>query len=291
MGAVTVIAVTGAWGMLGQAVCEEIPPSQLRLLDWRALLGDAEAASKFATLRLDWVINCAAHTDVEGAERDGEADRIGNVALPSRLADLCAQTGVGLVHVSSTGCYGDWKDAPYVETDEARPTTVHHQNKLAGEEAVRRIGCRHIIVRTGWLYGGNAASPKNFVWKRICEARRVAQMTSDASQRGVPTSASDLARQILALIEARGRGLYNATATGFASRYDYVAEIVRSARIDCRVVPGPAFARLAQVSPNETAINQRLDAEGLNRMRDWRIALGEYVADLLASEQHEAADL
>jgi dTDP-4-dehydrorhamnose reductase len=281
----TVIAVTGAGGMLGQAVCREIPPQRLRLLDWREMTRDSAAAAQFADEQPDWVINCAAHTDVEGAERDSAADFRANAALPARIAELCACAGVGLVHLSSTGCYGNWKDTPYVESDRAEPTTAHHRNKLAGEDAVRRSGCRHIIVRTGWLYGGDAKSPKNFVWKRIIEARQKPEMTSDASQRGAPTSAVDLARQVLHLVEIGAQGLFNATAQGVATRFDYVAEIVRLARIDCRVVPGPAFARLANVSSNETALNRRLDDEGLNRMRDWQVGLAEYVEDLLAREE------
>ncbi|WP_198045789.1 SDR family oxidoreductase [Novosphingobium aquimarinum] len=282
----TILAVTGWGGMLGQAMTREIPPAQLRLLDWRLLEGGGAAACEaFAVLQPDWVIHCAAHTDVEQAERDPDTDYRANVALPARLAELCAQAGAGLVHVSSTGCYGAWKDTPYVETDRGQPTTVHHRHKLAGEQAVRQSGCRHIIVRTGWLFGGDAAGPKNFVWKRIIEARQTAQMASDTSQRGVPTNCTDLARQIVHLIEAGGQGLYNATAGGSASRYDYVAEIVRLAQIECRVVPGPAFPRLAPVSPNETAINQRLDDEGMNLMRDWRDGLADYVADLLEAER------
>lgn len=274
--------------MLGQAMSRVIPPAQLRLLDWRLLEDGGEAACEaFAALQPDWVINCAAHTDVEQAERDPDTDFRANVALPARLAELCARAGAGLVHVSSAGCYGAWKDTPYVESDRAEPTTVHHRHKLAGEKGVRQSGCRHIIVRTGWLFGGDAASPKNFVWKRILEARETPQMASDASQRGVPTSCTDLARQILRLVVAGGQGLYNATAGGAASRYDYVAEIVRLARIQCRVVPGPAFPRLAPVSPNETAINRRLDDEGLNLMGDWRDGLAEYVADLLEVERHD----
>jgi dTDP-4-dehydrorhamnose reductase len=286
MGAMTILAVTGWGGMLGQAMTREIPPAQLRLLDWRLLEGDdAIATEAIAALQPDWIIHCAAHTDVEQAERDPNVDYDANVALPMRLAELCARTGAGLVHVSSTGCYGAWKDTPYVESDRAKPTTVHHRHKLAGEEAVRQSRCRHIIVRTGWLFGGDAANPKNFVWKRILEARQTVQMASDASQRGVPTNCADLARQILRLIEVGGQGLYNAAAGGAASRYDYVAEIVRLARIECQVVQGPAFARLAPVSPNETAINWRLDTEGLNLMRHWRDGLAEYVEVLLEAER------
>lgn len=285
----TVIAVIGSGGMLGQAVCREVPLAQLRKLDWRQMTSDTSAAAQLAAAEPDWVINCAAHTDVEAAERNGAADFWGNAALPARLAELCACAGAGLVHVSSTGCYGNWKDSPYVESDRAEPTTVHHRNKLAGEEAVRRSGCRHIIARTGWLHGGHAGSPKNFVWKRILEARGKPEMASDTSQRGVPTSAADLARQVLHLIGTGAQGLFNATAQGAATRFDYVSEIVRLAGIDCRVVPGPAFTRLAQVSPNETALNRRLEDEGLNRMRDWREGLAEHVTDLLARERDERA--
>jgi dTDP-4-dehydrorhamnose reductase len=113
-------------------------------------------------------------------------------------------------------------------------------------------------------------------------------MTSDASQRGTPTFAPDVARQIVHLLDAEVRGTFNLVAHGAASRFDYVAEIVRASGLPCAVEPGPAFERLAKVSSNETAVNLRLGLLGLDGMSDWRRPLGDYVAGLMDSPEWRA---
>lgn len=285
------VLITGAGGMLGSAVVDALSGHDVRTagrdqLDVRR--ADAVAAL-VADARPDAVINCAAHTDVEGAEGDPDAAFAANAVLPGLLGTAARRAGATLVHLSSTGCYGDWKTEPYSEEDPVRPTTVHHRSKVSGEQAVRDSGAEHLILRTGWLYGGPPAGAKNFVWKRLLEARGSDRMTSDASQRGVPTSAPDVACQIAALLEAPVRGTFNLVAQGAASRFEYVAEIVRLSGLPCAVEPGPAFKRLAAVSPNETAINYRLGLLGLDRMADWREPLAAYVTSLMNSPEWRTA--
>ncbi len=238
--------------------------------------------------RPDAVINCAAHTDVEGAERDPDLDSAANARLPGLLAEAARGVGAVMVQISSTGCYGDWKKEPYTEDDPLRPTTAHHRAKAAGEAAVRDSGAEHLILRTSWLYGGPPGGPKNFVWKRLLEARGAERMSSDAAQRGVPTSAREVARQIAVLLDASARGTFNVVAHGAASRFEYVAEIVRLSGLPCVVEPGPAFKRLAAVSPNETALNRRLGLLGLDVMTDWREPLAAYVGQLMSSPEWRA---
>ncbi len=281
------LLVAGAGGMLGSAVVDafeshEVTTAGRDRLDVRR---PGEVAELVRQARPDVVINCAAHTDVEGAERDLDAAFAANALLPGLLATAARQARAVFVHISSTGCYGDWKSEPYIEADPLRPTTAHHRSKAAGEEAVRHSGAEHLILRTGWLYGGPPAGAKNFVWRRLIEARGADRITSDASQHGVPTFAPAVAGQIAVLLEAGVRGTFNVTAQGSASRFEYVAEIVRRSGLPCRVEPGPAFKRLAAVSPNETARNYSLGLLGLDRMADWREPLAAYVAELLRSSE------
>lgn len=230
------------------------------------------------------VINCAADTDVEAAESDGEAAWATNARLPGVIGDACRKRGALLVHLSSTGVYGDWKSGPYTENDPARPTTVHHRTKLAGEAAVVESGCEHLIVRTGWLFGGRPGAAKNFVWKRLVEAAGSESMTSDPFQRGCPTFTDDLVHQVQVAIGASLRGLINAVGEGEASRLDYVRRIVDASGLPCRVDASTApFERLARVSPNEAALNQRLKENSVHAMRGWEEAIDAYVAQLLAT--------
>jgi dTDP-4-dehydrorhamnose reductase len=145
-------------------------------------------------------------------------------------------------------------------------------------------GCRHLIVRTGWLYVGAPALAKNFVWKRLLEARDKTEMMSDASQRGNPTYVGSLARQVMRIVASGETGIFNVVAQGVASRFDYVSAIVEASGFPCKVSPSPAFARLAKVSPNEGAVNARLQALVIDIMPPWNDALTTYVQELLQSE-------
>lgn len=279
------VVLTGAGGLLGSAFVEALPASDLIRIP-RVLLerGDVAAILECIGRRpIDVLINCAAHTNLEAAEVDSRIDRKVNAELPAILGQVCRSVGARLVHFSSTGCYGDWKTQPYVETDHLHPLTAHHLAKAAGEALIRSSGCEHVILRTGWLYGGSPDQPKNFVWKRLVEAAGASTMTSDTSQRGCPTFAGDLVGQTMRVLEAGALGTYNATSHGSASRFEYVSAIVASAGLACRVKPGPAFKRLAPVSPNEMSLNTALQQAGLDVMPEWRAALETHVNDLLRS--------
>ncbi|CAE6869624.1 hypothetical protein R69746_08321 [Paraburkholderia aspalathi] len=284
------IVLTGSSGLLGgafQAILSDIDLTHLN----RDRLNTANEQTLIESIRSsrpDVIINCAAATNVEGAEQNPGDDAAANTRLPGVLAQACKDADALLVHFSSTGCYGDWKTDPYVETDEPQPTTVHHRNKIDGETAIARSGCRHVIVRTGWLYGGAPALAKNFVWKRLLEARDKTDMTSDASQRGNPTYVGSLARQVMKIIDSGETGIFNVVAHGVASRFEYVSAIVEAAGLSCKVSPGPAFARLAKVSPNEGAVNVRLQALGIDIMPVWNESLTMYVQGLLQSQAWQA---
>ncbi len=278
--------ICGAGGLLGGAFCEVMNSNVIRVsrnglsMDQPERINDLIVAVMPAV-----VINCAAHTDLEAAEHDEQINNFANAQLPAILGSACRCTNSLLVHFSSTGCYGNWKDEPYTENDDLRPTTAHHRAKAAGEENVRLSGCRHIIIRTGWLYGGQPGQPKNFVWRRMLEGLRTPTLRSDTYQRGCPTFAGDLVRQTFAIVQGGLTGTFNATSQGTASRYQYVKHIIEAAHVPCDVEPGPPFKRLAPVSHNEMAINARLQSTGLDIMPKWRLSLTNYVGELLMSEE------
>ena len=273
------IVLTGATGILGSAFTALLPPDRLICLG-RAELDAADPAAVtriIAGLRPALVINCAADTDVEGSEAAPERAFAVNLALAEAVASGAAASGARMVHMSSTGCYGDWKAAPYEEGDDLRPTTVHHRSKAEGEAAVLRADPGALILRLGWLFGGRPRQRKNFVWARLVEAQGKREIGSNPRQTGNPTAAAAVAAQAMTLVEAGASGVVNCVGGGAAaSRLDYVAAILHAAGSPARAIP-VEFARRAPVSPNEAAVNRRLATLGLDRMADWRTTLAAFV--------------
>ncbi len=282
------VVLTGAAGILGQAFLRLLDPAHVVCLgrnDLNAAAPDA-VRRRIADAAPCLVINCAADTDVEGAEAAPDRAFATNRDLAAAVAAGAAETGAGFVHMSSTGCYGDWKTAPYEETDPLRPTTVHHRSKAEGEDAVQRAHPGALILRLGWLFGGTPGQRKNFVWARLREADRAVEIGSNPSQTGNPTWVDDVAAQSLALREAGASGVYNAVGAGAsATRLQYVTAILAAAGSATRVVP-VTFPRRAPVSPNESAVNARLLIEERSVMQDWRDALSGFVQALQVWPEH-----
>jgi dTDP-4-dehydrorhamnose reductase len=284
------VLLTGAGGLLGSAFADALDGSQLVKAGRNALhVRDAAVFALVKSAQPELVVNCAAYVDADKGEDDPELSYAVNAMLPSLLATACRRHGAVLLQVSSTGCYGDWKADPFTEEDTPRPTTVHHRSKLAGEHAVRDAGCESLIIRTGWLYGGDVHQPKNFVWKRLLEAAAVPQLLSDASQKGNPTWVKDVVHQCLRLLKLNVRGTFNCVSEGVATRFDYVNQIVGLSGLSCVVKPtSTPFARRAPVSSNESALNWRLGLLGVAGMPHWTTSLQAYMDNLLRSAEGRA---
>ena len=278
------IVLTGGDGILGSTFAQHLPAHRLVKLGRRDLDARDPAAVRRRMIGLtpSLVVNCAADTDVEGAEAAPDRALAVNATLAEALAQGAAETNARFVHFSSTGCYGDWKSEPYAETDMLRPTTVHHRSKALGEAWVLRAHPEALVLRLGWVFGGRRGQARNFVWARLCEARDRAEIGSNPTQRGSPTSAADVVAQTLALLETPMAGVFNCVGNGPpARRIDYVAAILDAAGSRTRVVP-QTFARRAPVSANEAAVNARLQVMGLDRMPPWRDSLARFVRLQLA---------
>lgn len=281
--------LTGAGGLLGSAVAAA---SAARGASCQPLARPALTVSAAQLARqlegADLLLHAAANTNVEQCEAEPDACYRDNFLLTELLAQAAALAGVRLLFVSSTGVYGSAASTPYREYDVAQPTTHHHRSKLLAEQAVLAAAPHNLVVRTGWLFGGAPGLPKNFVARRIDEARQAQaqgrSVGANAEQHGVPCWTRDVAPRMLDLAEAGVCGVVNCVNSGSASRFDYVAAVVALAGLALPVLPVQAagFARKAQVSPNEMADNWKMRMLGWPDMPHWRSSLESYLRSELA---------
>ena len=141
-------------------------------------------------LRPDLIVNAAAYTAVDQAETDTEMAFVVNAGIPSMLASWAKKNEARLIHYSTDYVFDGTAKRPYLETDPANSRSVYGESKLAGERALEESGCKHIILRTSWVYSSHG---KNFVLSMLDLAKREIPLKVVDDQIGCPTSARNLA--------------------------------------------------------------------------------------------------
>jgi dTDP-4-dehydrorhamnose reductase len=298
------ILVTGAAGMLGSALVPAlvkaghvVTPTDIDLRDpmpWRQLdkgqapIGKLDVRSRndirswFERARPEFVVHLAAETDVDVCERDADHAYLTNAIGTKHVAIACRTENVPLAYVSTAGVFDGAKDEPYIEYDAAYPINNYGRSKLEGERYTQTFLDRFFVVRAGWMVGGGPKDHK-FVAK-ILQQLAVGAKTIYAvgDKLGTPTYAPDFAACFAALITTGSYGLYHMACLGRGTRYDVARKIL--------TVLGRNDVKLEEVASDffkdeypaprprsEMMRNLMLDLQGLNTMRDWEIALEEYL--------------
>jgi dTDP-4-dehydrorhamnose reductase len=214
---------------------------ELVLVDLPELdITDETAVSAFFEReRPEACINCAAWTDVDGAEEKRDLAHAVNADGAGNLARAAAKLGTPLLHLSTDYVFdgappldGAGRPRPYVESDPTGPRSVYGTTKLEGERQVLAASVEHTVVRTSWLYGVDG---RNFAdtMLRLAGEREVVQVVDD--QIGCPTWSGHLAPALLGLLERQVRGLVHLAGAGAVSWNGVAREIFRQAEVDCRV--------------------------------------------------------
>ena len=180
------------------------------------------------------IVNCAAYTNVDGAEDCIEICRKLNADAPRNLAIVMNEVDGLLVHISTDYVFGaDPYNTPCKETQKGTPSGVYGLTKLEGEKAIIESGCQHIIIRTAWLY---SEFGKNFVKTMLMLTETKPQLKVVFDQCGTPTYALDLARLIFDILENSkfegNTGIYHYSNEGVCSWYDFTMMIARMAKHD-----------------------------------------------------------
>lgn len=237
--------------------------------------------SYFKEKKFDWLVNCAAYTDVDGAEASKEIAMAINANGPENLAIICKENNINFLHISTDMVFTGTKEQD--EFDEyALPDPVNYYglSKLEGEKLAMKIYDSNLwIVRTSWLYGGKGDKRKGFVNKVIDWATRNSTLSIVDDEIGSPTFVKDLADFIFEIIAGGEKkypaGIYHTVNLGEVSRYEVATEINKILKLGKTINRASIkdFNRPAKVSYKSILKNTKLP-----QARHWKDALNEYLA-------------
>ena len=272
------VLVTGAGGMLGQDAVEAIARRRHAVYGLtRAELDVTDTAAvedAIGDIRPDVVVNCAAWTDVDGAEANEAAAMRVNDGAAGMLAAAAAAHGAAVVYVSSDYVFDGTKRAPYVESDLPAALSAYGRSKQAGETGTAIANPRHFIVRSSWLFGHGGP---NFVETMLRAAREQPEVIVVSDQIASPTYTPHLAEALALLIETDEYGIHHIAGAGRCSWFDFAQEIFDQAGVECRVMAGTTemLGRPAPRPGFSLLVSERPDAILLP---DWHEGLAEYLA-------------
>ncbi len=235
----------------------------------------------FARVRPEAVLNCAAWTDVDGAESHREQAQAVNAEGAGNLARASAAADVRLVHVSTDYVFDGeaprdraGKPRAYVESDPTGPRSVYGASKLAGEQQVLAASPRHTVVRSSWLFG---LGGRNFAetMLRLAAEREEVQVVTD--QVGCPTWTGHLAPALLGLIEREVSGLVHLAGGGHVSWNGFAREIFRQAELACRV-EAASSAQMARPAPRPAWSALESERDDVLALPPWQDGLAGYLA-------------
>lgn len=283
------ILLTGSGGQLGRELARSLAClGEIVACDRHALdLGDADAVR--ATMRATVptvIVNAAGYTAVDRAESEPDMAAAVNGHAPGILAEEAKRLGALLVHYSTDYVFDGKKGAPYAEDDAPAPLSAYGRSKLSGERAIAAVGGRHLILRTGWVFGLHGA---NFMKTMLRLARERDELRVVADQQGAPTWTRHLADATALLLARREipEGLYHAAAAGETTWHGYAESIFAAATAAGLVERAPRIIPIATADyplPARRPADSRLDCRRLARdcgitLPEWRAGLAHCLAD------------
>jgi dTDP-4-dehydrorhamnose reductase len=287
------IYLAGSGGMLGQAFHEvfgsdyqlrctdkDVNEPWLELLDFRDLDGYRKDVESF---RPDYLFHLGAHTDLEYCEQHVEDTYLTNTTSVENAVWIANRLDIPLLYISTAGIVDGSKDS-FDDWDLPNPLGHYARSKYAGEIYVTQNARRHLVCRAGWMMGGGPRKDKKFVQKIMKQLKSgKTELNVVRDKLGTPTYTMDFAANVRALVEAEYWGLYNMVCEGVTSRLEVAHELVDAVGMKDRVrineVDSDFFAAefFAPRPDSERLLNRKLTLRNMNHMRDWRVALRDYV--------------
>lgn len=274
------VLVAGSEGMLARDMVpcleqkdhEVIAPAESAL----DILSLSTLMTSLDSIRPDVIVNCAAYTNVDGAEREEHKACLVNGLGVQNLCLACQAAGIPLVHFSTDYIFDGQKVGAYSVFDSTCPINAYGRSKLLGEKYVLWLLRKFYLIRTSWLFG---LQGRNFVETMLGLGRKQKQVSVVSDQRGCPTWTHSLAGAVAELIESGCYGVYNGTNSGATTWYDFAVEIFRTAGMEMEVMP---ITTDQYPTPARRPANSVLDPFPLNEvlgraMPPWEEALAEYL--------------
>lgn len=252
-----------------------------------------DVAASVRALRPDVIVNAAAHTAVDKAEGEPDLARLLNATAPGRLAEEAARLGALLVHYSTDYVFDGSGTRPWVETDAPAPLSVYGATKWEGEQRITESGCRHLILRTSWVY---AARGGNFAKTMLRLAQEREKLTVIADQWGAPTSAellADVTAHAIRHLQERPEdgGLYHCAAAGETNWHSYAKYVISQASKaqpaiqikanDIAPIPTSAYPTPAQRPHNSRLDTRKLQATFGLTLPPWQQGVARMLAEIL----------
>ncbi|MEJ7848409.1 MAG: NAD(P)-dependent oxidoreductase [Pyrinomonadaceae bacterium] len=298
------IYMAGAGGMLGEAFyrvfnddfdlkCtdKDVNETWLSFLDFRDFEKYKEDVETFQP---DYLFHLGAYTDLEFCEQNVDDTYLTNTISVENAVYIANSLDIPLLYISTAGIFDGEKEL-YDDWDQANPLGHYARSKYMGENYVITHARRYVVCRAGWMMGGGPKKDKKFInkiIKQLVEGKRELYIVNDKD--GTPTFTIDFAKNVKKIIDKEFWGLYNLVCDGQTSRREVAEELVSILGLEESVifhdVTSDYFKEIyfAQRPVSERLINKKLILRNLNIMRDWRIALKDYIdmyfADFLADK-------
>ena len=273
------ILLTGRTGQVGSVLERSLAPLGELVAMGRADLDLNDLPlirKKISVHKPGIIVNAAAYTAVDRAERERDAANAANFLAVREMAREAKACDALLVHFSTDFVFDGEKASPYVETDAPHPLNVYGQSKLEGERAIAASGCRHLIFRTSWVY---APAGRNFLHAILAAAKSKPELRVVNDQHGAPTSSLAIADAVARILSrpdlAAKSGLYHLTAGGETTWYGFAKAILEAKGIGTPLVPirSDEFPAAAKRPKNSRLDCAKAAATFSEALPDWREGL------------------
>jgi len=287
------IYIAGCGGMLGEAFYEQfktdfilkctdkdVNTSWLTFLDFRdfdAYLNDVTSFNP------DYLFHLGAYTDLEFCELNADETYNTNTLAVENAVYIANTLDIPVLYISTAGIF-DGMEEFYDDWDQPKPLGVYARSKYMGERCVVENAKRYLVCRAGWMMGAGPGKDKKFIqklMKQLKEGKKELFIVDDKD--GTPTFTHDFAGNVKALLDKEYWGLYNMVCGGQTSRLEVAGELLKILRLEDKVKITPVGSDyfktiyFAERPPCERLINRKLNIRNINLMRNWKVALKEYI--------------